>query len=234
MESPKLFSSHRCKNHTLTCARLQTTRSQVIQYRAENENLRKFGSTFSHGTVFTPKQCLYQKEATGIENQKMYSTSCANTSLTCVGLQTTSSHVSQYRAENGNLRKFGSTFCQGAVLAPKQCLYQTEATGKESPKCIPPVGVKTSLTCARLEMTSSQVSQYRAENENLRKSGATFARVPCLHQSNVYIKRKLRVRRVQKCIPFVGAKTSLTCAGLQMTPSHVSHTVKIMEFPSDF
>ena len=46
--------------------------------------------------------------------------------------------------------------------------------------------------------------------------------VPCLHQSIVYIKRKLLVYRVQKCIPLVGAKTSLTCTGLQTTPSQVS------------
>ena len=52
--------------------------------------------------------------------------------------------------------------------------------------------------------------------------GVSLAMVPSLHQSNVYIKRKLRVWRVQKCIPVVGAKTVLTCAGLQTTPSHLS------------
>ena len=46
--------------------------------------------------------------------------------------------------------------------------------------------------------------------------------VPCLHQSNVYIKRKLRICRVHKCIPIVSAKTLLTCAGLQTNPSHFS------------
>ena len=42
--------------------------------------------------------------------------------------------------------------------------------------------------------------------------------VPCLHQGNNYTKRKLRVWRDQKCIPIVGAKTILTCAGRQSTP----------------
>ena len=46
--------------------------------------------------------------------------------------------------------------------------------------------------------------------------------VPCLHQSNVYIKRKLQEWRVQKCIPLVDAKTALTSAGRQTTPSYVS------------
>ena len=46
-----------------------------------------------------------------------------------------------------------------------------------------------------------------------------MAMVPCLHQGNIYNKRKLRVWRDQKCIPLVGAIIPLTCAGRQNTPS---------------
>ena len=46
-----------------------------------------------------------------------------------------------------------------------------------------------------------------------------IAMVPYLHQGNIHAKRKLRVWRAQKCIPLVGAKTILTCAGRQYTPS---------------
>ena len=46
-----------------------------------------------------------------------------------------------------------------------------------------------------------------------------MAMVPCLHQGNIYTKRKLRVWRDQKCIPLVGAITTLTCAGRHNTPS---------------
>ena len=46
-----------------------------------------------------------------------------------------------------------------------------------------------------------------------------FSMVPCLHQGNIYIKRKLRVCRDQKCIPFVGGITPLNCAGRHNTPS---------------
>ena len=184
---------------TLTCAGLQTTPSHVSQYMAENGNLQKSGYTFRHGTVFAPKQCLHQKEATDMESPKIHSSircknrtylfgtayypaSCkpvyrierkfvdiwvflspwyrlctkamfiskgsyrhgeskkfiplvgAKTALTCARRQTTSSHVSQYRAKNGNLQKSGSTFCHGIVFTPKQCLYQEESTGMESPK----------------------------------------------------------------------------------------------------
>ena len=43
--------------------------------------------------------------------------------------------------------------------------------------------------------------------------------VPCLHQGNIYTKRKVRVWRDQKCILLVGAITPLTCAGRQNTLS---------------
>ena len=42
--------------------------------------------------------------------------------------------------------------------------------------------------------------------------------VPRLHQSNGYVKRKLRVWRAQKCIALVGAETVVTSAGPQTTP----------------
>ena len=43
--------------------------------------------------------------------------------------------------------------------------------------------------------------------------------VPCLHQGNIYIKRKLRVWRDQKYILLVGGITPLNCAGRHHTPS---------------
>ena len=44
--------------------------------------------------------------------------------------------------------------------------------------------------------------------------------VPRFHQSNGYIKRKLRAWRVQKCIAQVGEDTVHTTAGKQSTPFH--------------
>ena len=45
--------------------------------------------------------------------------------------------------------------------------------------------------------------------------GGPITMVPCLHQGNIYIKRKLRVWSDQKCIPLVDAITSLTSVGRQ-------------------
>ena len=77
-------------------------------------------------------------------------------------------------------------------------------------------------TCTGLQTTPFHGGQYRAGNGNLLNFGLPIAMLLCLHQSNVYIKRKLRVWRVQKCIPLIDTKTSLTWAGLQTTQSHVS------------
>ena len=48
-------------------------------------------------------------------------------------------------------------------------------------------------------------------------SGVPIVMVPSLHQDNIYIKRKLRVWRAQKCILFRGAKTVPISTGLQTT-----------------
>ena len=59
----------------------------------------------------------------------------------------------------------------------------------------------------------------RLRMESLGNLVRPMAMVPCLHQGNIYTKRKLRLWRDQKCIPLVGAKSALTCAGRHITPS---------------
>ena len=41
-------------------------------YGAPNRNMRNFGSTNPHSAAFAPKQCLYEKESTGMESSKLY------------------------------------------------------------------------------------------------------------------------------------------------------------------
>ena len=54
--------------------------------------------------------------------------------------------------------------------------------------------------------------------------------VPRLHQSNGYIKRKLRAWRVQNYIALVGADTVLTSAWKQITPFHRAQKVNMRNF----
>ena len=53
-------------------------------------------------------------------------------------------------------------------------------------------------------------------------SGLPFAMVLCLHQCNVYIKRKLREFKAQKCNPCFGAKSPLCSTCLQTTQFHAA------------
>ena len=50
---------------------LQRTRFNAAPYRADSTNLREFGATYRHSTVFAPMQCLYQKEAKGMQSPKI-------------------------------------------------------------------------------------------------------------------------------------------------------------------
>ena len=49
----------------------QITRVHTPPYRADNGNLGNFEAVDPYGTVFAPKQCLYQKVAMGTQNLKM-------------------------------------------------------------------------------------------------------------------------------------------------------------------
>ena len=124
---------------------------------------------------------------------------------TCVGQQTTPSHVSQYKAENGNLRKSRSTIHHGTVFAPKQSLHQRKLHVWRVPKYIPLVGAKTALTSAGWQATPSHVRQYRAENRILRKSestfhhGTIFAPKQCLYQKKATCMESSKMHYSSRC-----------------------------------
>ena len=87
-------------------------------------------------------------------------------------------------------------------------------------KCIVLVGGKTAPTCVGLQTTPFFEWQIGLRMEICEISGLLIPMVPHLHQSNGYIKRKLRVWRAQNCIALVCAETVLTSAGPQITPFH--------------
>ena len=71
-------------NTPLTYVGRQITSYEERRYRAEKGNLPILGWTYRHGTVFTPRQYLYQKEATGMESPAMHFPSrCKNPTYLC-------------------------------------------------------------------------------------------------------------------------------------------------------
>ena len=105
------------------------------------------------------------------------------------------------------------------------CLHQINVYIKRklrvwgTQKCNFLVGAETVPTVTGRKTTYSQAPPYMANFGNLRQTGPPFPKVPCLHQINVYIKRKLRVWGTQKCNFLGGAETVPTVTGRQTTYS---------------
>ena len=70
----------------------------------------------------------------------------------------------------------------------------------------------------------SWVAIYRAENGNMRNFGPTNSHgTAFVPKQWLYMKTKVRVWRIQKCIALVGAETVLISVGPQTTPFHGWH-----------
>ena len=93
--------------------------------------------------------------------------------------------------------------------------------GHGDSKNVLPTLVKTPY----LPLRGSKVPRFMGDSIGARMeicetSALPIPMVPRLHQSNGYIKRKLRAWRVHKCIALVGADTVRTTAWKQSTPFH--------------
>ena len=95
----------------------------------------------------------------------------ADTVLTSWGPETTPFQGRQYRAKNGNMRNFGPTNPHGTAFAPKQWLYQKEATGMESSKMYYHSWCRyRTYHCVAAKYPVSW-GQYRDQNGNMRNFG---------------------------------------------------------------
>ena len=143
------------------------------------------------------------------------------TVLTSAGPQTTPFHGWQYRAENekmAKLRAYQSPWycvCTKAMLISKGNYRYGELEN------VVPWSVRKPYLVVRARKLPRILDGSLWPRMEICKSlGPPTPMVPHLHQSNGYIKRKLRVWRAQKCIPLVGTETVLTCAEPQTTPFH--------------
>ena len=113
----------------------------------------------------------------------------------------------------------------GGSIALVRCLHQGNIYTKRQPwvwtdqKCIHFVGIKPLLPVWAVKLPRLKGGGKGPRTETCANWGGSITMVPCLHQGYIYIKRELGVWRVQKCIPLVGAKTPLICAGRETTPS---------------
>ena len=119
----------------LISAGSQTTPFDGRQYRVGNENMQNFGRTYWHDTAFPQEECSHQKEATGTDDPKMYCSSLwKNSTFLCGSANYPVSWAVVQSREWKYSKIRGYQYPNGTVFAPKQWLYQKEATGMESSK----------------------------------------------------------------------------------------------------
>ena len=81
---------------------------------------------------------------------------------------------------------------------------------------------KAHLLLRASQLPSFMQRRMRPSVQICGKSGLPFAEVPCLHQSNLHMKRKLREWRTQKCNPCFGAESPPRSTRLQTTRFHAA------------
>ena len=97
-------------------------------------NFGKLEAAYLPGTAFAPRQCLYQKEATGMGSQESNRFVGAKNALAVTGLQMTRVRLPQCMVNTGNFGKLEAAYLPGTAFAPRQCLSQKEAMGMGSLK----------------------------------------------------------------------------------------------------
>ena len=182
----------------LTTVWKQSTPFHGGQYRALNGNMRNFGPTNPHGTAFAPKQWLYQKEATGMESSKMYCHSRCRYRTDQLGARNypVSREVVQGpELKYAKLRSYQSPWYSVCI---KAMAISKGSYGHGEFKNVLPQSVQIPY----LPLRGSKVPRFMGGSKGPRMeicetSALQIPMVRRLHQSNGYIKRKLRAWRVQ-------------------------------------
>ena len=204
-----------------TSAGPQTTPFHGGQYRAQNGNTQNFGTTNPNRTTFPPKQWLYQKESTGMESSNMYCPSWCRYRTYQYGAA--NYPVSWGIVEGPELKnaKFRAYQSPWYCICTKALVISKGSYGHGEFKNVSPQSVQIQYLPQRgrkLPRFMGDCIEPRMEICGV--SGLPIPMVPRLHQSNGYIKRKLRAWRVQKCTAVVGVDNVLTNVGLQTSPFH--------------
>ena len=178
------------------CTGRKSTTFYAAPYVSNNGKLRKFGDTYHHGTVFTPKQCAYQKEG---RRARKYNH--------CVGAKSPQICTGRENARFMQRRiwvywKF--TYIRGYLL-PRYRVY-TKAMciskgsyGEEEPENTILAWVQRAHKFVRSgKIPGFMLRRIWTLMQSYVNSGLPIATVQCLHQSNLHIKGKLCGRRVQK------------------------------------
>ena len=201
----------------------QTTQFHAAPYGTVSANLRKVGASFRRPTVFAPIQSTYGREATGMENPKMQSLfwcrkptsqyAPANYPVSC-------SAVWDRRCKFAESRDFLSP--RYRVCTNPIYIWKGSYGNGKAKNAILVLVQKAHLAVRACKLPGFMQRRMGPSVQICGKSGLSFAEVPCLHQSNLHIKRKLREWRTQKCNPCFGAESPPRSTRLQTTRFHTA------------
>ena len=183
--------------------------------------MRNFGSTNPHSTAFSPKQWLYQKEAKDMESPKMYCPCrCRHRTHHCVEANYPVSW-GIVEGQDWKYAKLGPYQSPWYCVSTKSMVISKGSHGHGESKN----GLANSVQTPYLPLRGNKLPHFMGGSRGPRieiceTSALPIPMVPRLHQSNGYIKRKLRAWRVQKCIVLVGEDTVLITAWPQSTSFH--------------
>ena len=159
-------------------------------------------------------QWLYQKEATGMDSSKMYCPCrCRYRTYQFGATNNPASWGTVYGPETkfGKLRAYQPPWYR---ICTNAMVISNGSYGHEEFKNVLP----SSVQIPYLQVQGRKLPRVMGGSIGSRVDiceilGLPIHMVPRLHQSNGYIKMKLRAWRVQKCIALVGADTVLTSTG---------------------
>ena len=203
----------------LTCAGRESTPSRGRRFRLRME------SCLNWDGPITMVPCLHQgnictkRKLRVWRDQKCIPLVGAKIQLTCAGRQNNPSRGRRFGPRTESCVNWDAPIAMVPCLHSGSIYTKRKLRAWRDHKCIPLVSAITPLTCAGRESTPSRGRRFRLRMESCLNWDGPITMVPCLHQGNICTKRKLRVWRDQKCIPLVGAKIQLTCAGGQNNPS---------------
>ena len=148
-----------------------------------------------NGTVFTPRDCLHQKVAMGMENLKMQSLPPCNKRTGRYGKVNNLVSCMAYILKNKNLGIFEAVEDNGNVFQPSQFLHQKVAMGIENLKMqsLSQCNKRTGRYGPANNLVSRLASRPKNGNlgifEGVEANGTVFAPSQCLHQRQLWVWR---------------------------------------------
>ena len=160
----------------------------------ENGNLGKVGATYLQGTVCAPRQYLYHKEATGMGSLKCNRCVGAENALVVTGLKILPGFVYSRIWSRMEIWENWGYLSTRYRVCTKAMFISKGSYAYWVPKNVIAVSVQKTHSSLRASKLPGFVYRRMCSRMEIWGNwGLPISKVPCVHQGNIYITRKLRV-----------------------------------------